>query len=86
MSLPVTLSPGYASIYGAPSTQGLSVPYQSPYQFGTIDQLPSTEPEAYGIGQSVMYNINDTVQVIYSGITYYLIPQNKILLTENPPM
>lgn len=86
MSLPVQLSPGYVSIYGGQSIQGLQLPYNSPYQFGTINQMGSSLPLGYDVGKSVMYNGNDTEQVIYEGITYYILPENKIILTENDLM
>lgn len=84
MSLPVKLSPGIVSIYGTPSTQGIDLTNSPRLQFGGITQLPYTYG-AYSVGQNALFDIGDAKTVYYNNVTYFLLPEDKIIFTENPP-
>ena len=80
--LPIQLIPNYVSIYGAPSTQGIS--YGTPgYQFGVVDQIYGQNPNLVAVDQSVFFKIDDSVSVQYGGNTYYLVEEQKIVFIEN---
>lgn len=82
MSLPVRLSPGIMSIYGASSINGILT---NVMQFGVIDQLSSDIPGSFTIGDSVMFPISKIQDTItYNNISYFLIGETEVKLTENP--
>ena len=83
--IPAIFPPGFVSIYGSGSTQGFTLQqeYYRDYTFGLINQV-TDEQGAYSLGQSVLFPFKQGVPVIYGGITYYIIDQSKIVLSENP--
>lgn len=85
MSLPVRLSVGLLSIYGGGSTQGmLSLQPNPKFQFGTVNQM-NAQYCSVSVGQSVMYNIEDIIDtVFYVDTPYYIVPENKVISTEDP--
>lgn len=80
MSLPARLYPGYLSIYGAKSVNGI-VP-SGGFQFGRVNQIYDSIPDTVSINQSVMFRSIDSIIVTYSGIQYFILPENKIILIE----
>lgn len=83
MSLPARLYPGYISIYGAGSVNGITRTTDA-YQFGVIEQMWPDSEGTLSIGQSVLYKVADTIQVIYDSTTYYLTKETNIILIESP--
>ena len=83
MSLPVRLPVGIVSIYNASSINGLA-PFDPEFNFGVVDQTYSQVPGIVTNGQTVMYNKENSIQIAYQGITYYLVDEKKITLVENP--
>lgn len=85
MSLPVKLKYGYVSIYGAGSVNEMILPNQSEnttFSFGVIDQR-FEDQSGYSVGDSVLYNRNDAIGILYVDTTFYVIPEEKIILLEN---
>jgi co-chaperonin GroES (HSP10) len=83
-NLPARLAPGWASIYGVNTTQGINSK-DTDLQFGQIIQLANGEEtvDTVSVGQSVMFRLSDTKQVQYGSYYYYLMEQQKIILIEN---
>jgi co-chaperonin GroES (HSP10) len=85
--LPARLAPGWISIYGASSTQGIDPKKPvSKLQFGQVIQLANDESEMPGTvspGQSVMFDEDDAKQVKNGSYYYWLLPETKIILIEN---
>lgn len=89
MSLPVTLYPGYVSIYGIHGTAGVNgiMPPTPNFLFGVISQTWSGMANHARPGQSVMYNTNDvTGTFIYASWPYIILPEDKIILIEGDPL
>lgn len=83
MSLPANLYPGYVSIYGAASINGI-VTRTSGLQFGLINQIYNSYQNSISVGQSVMFKQDgDTIRLNYGGVDYFLIEEKKIILIEN---
>mgnify|MGYP001569181467 CR=1 FL=1 len=85
-SLPVTLTYGMVSVYGAGySGWGIiQIATDSTVRFGTIDQITSA-PAELAIGANVMYNYNDVVApVMYAYNEFNILPWNKIIAIEFP--
>ena len=80
MSLSASLYQGYVSIIGGASITGITT-NNVDIQFGVIDQIFTT-PQGVSVGDSIMFNIKDTINIAYSGTTYFLLPIQKIILVE----
>jgi len=83
MSLPVTISPGYVSLYGAGSFQGIELPGATSLQFGIVNQLPY-QYGSYQLGQNVLFRVTDADILSYQNQQYFIVPQSKIVLIEDP--
>lgn len=86
MAIPATLKPGIVSIYGAgsPSVNGF-VPPDSNFLFGVIDQSWAASPLFFIVGKSVMFKEGDVItRIVYSNWPYTLVPEDKIILREEP--
>ncbi|HEY8659882.1 MAG TPA: hypothetical protein VIM07_04405 [Chitinophagaceae bacterium] len=81
-SLPVILGSGIVSIYGAPSVNGI-LTNDVNLQFGIINQFPNSGAGTFSINQSVMFRLSDAEVITYGSIPYFLLPEDKIILTEN---
>lgn len=81
MSLPVRLSPGQLSIYGATSVNGI---LGDGMQFGTIDQLSNNVPGEYSLGQSVMFPVYKSITLNYQNVPYFIVEEKDVLGVENP--
>lgn len=82
-TLPLTLKPNYVSIYGHGSYQGFEL--QNPLlQFGSVNQIYDTLPNLVAIGDSVMFRLDDSIPFNYNGIQYYILPETKVILVEDP--
>jgi hypothetical protein len=77
--LPVRLSPGYVSIYGAASIYGLSG--NSNIKFGRVYQS-SPSPLMDITGKSVMFMEEDSIPISNSGTILTLLPDDKIIFIE----
>jgi hypothetical protein len=82
MSIPVTICAGYMSIYSSGSISGLQRP-DNRYQFGIVDKLSGSEGP-FLIGQSVLFPVASTIQIIYNNTTYYIAKEVDIVLIEEP--
>lgn len=82
MSLPVKLSSGILSIYGTGSTQGIDLTQSPQLQFGVVNQLPY-DYGMFSLGQNVLFNPSDSNRVLYQDVQYFLVPEVKIILTED---
>jgi len=80
--LPARLFPNYAALYGTASTQGITF-VGNDLQFGLVVQTFSETPYLVSEGQSVLFRISESTQVQYSGYTYFLVEEPKIILVEN---
>lgn len=83
--LPVYLNPGYVSIYGSGSLNSIFSPERNTEIFFGIIEQTSNSSLGVNIGDSVMYDVNDAIQLYYNDNTFYILPETKILLTEIPP-
>ena len=84
MALPVKLGPGMLSIYGDGSINGIMVVKDSAnVVFGVINDAYYIQG-GYTVGQSVLYNRNDSVEIMYDNTSFYIVPSDKIVLVENP--
>lgn len=81
MSVPIILTPGYSLIYGAASTQGISVGNKA-LTFGTINQTGAGQPN-YSIGQSVLFPYKEATTLTYQNQAYFLIDEAKIIFSED---
>lgn len=80
--IPGRLYPGFISIYGAPSINGIAA--SKGLQFGVITQIYSDTPNTVSVDQSVMFKYDDdTIRVTYDGVQYFIIDEAKIVLIEN---
>jgi len=84
--LPVYLNPGYVSIYGSGSLNSIFSPNKNTEIFFGIIEQTSNSPLGVNTGDSVMYNVNDAIELIYGDNIFYILPQTKILLIEIPPV
>lgn len=82
MSLPVILPANTVSIYGYGSLQSITAGNR--FQFGIIDQM-YFGAQVDLTGQSVMFNLDNSIRVNYSNSVYFLIPEQDIIFTENIP-
>lgn len=78
------LAPGILSIYGTASIYGFSGLSQG-ITFGVINSMSSNNSGAYSVGQNVLIPYENANSVNYSGRTYWLIDESKIILVEQPP-
>lgn len=79
-TLPATLSPGIVSIYGMGVSLG-GLRSNKNVQFGIVNQSYSN-PVVSLVGQSVMFNPTYADKVVYVSETYFLVPEDKIILIE----
>ena len=83
MNLPLKLGIGMVAIYGDGSVQGIfSLDQNVDMRFGIVAQMYNQ----YGpisVGQSVMYNKNDSEAIYYVDTPYNIIPEDKIKFTED---
>lgn len=80
--IPARLFPNYAALYGAASTQDISF-IGNDLQFGTVVQTAGELPYLVSEGQSVLFRISESTQIVHSGYTYFLVEEPKIILVED---
>jgi len=88
MPLPATLNAGYISIYGigTNSVNGITPPTDN-FLFGLVDQSWSLSPTIAQVGQTVMFDKSIVLGTfVYAGQGYTIIPEDKIILVESPPL
>lgn len=82
MSLPVKIQPGYLSLYGVDSFQGIQLP-GSGLQFGLVNQLPYNYG-SYTLGQNVLFRVKEADILVYNNQQYFIVPESQIVLIEDP--
>lgn len=78
-SVPVNLPDGFALINGGQSTRDISVSGEN--YFGTISQTWGEFPD-YIVGTSVLFPKSAIINLTYNGITYFLIDESDVILSE----
>lgn len=88
MGIPIRLSPGQLSIYGAGSSVSQNnIIAPTGFSFGVIDKIWDNGINGNQVGDSIMFQEQDVLtRLVYSNWIYTIIPQNKIGLTEEPPV
>lgn len=83
MALPVDLTAGWASIILSQSLNGIAAVNASVLKFGVISGvIPTVRPELE-VGQSVIFKAPDeSMSVIYSNDTYFLVEEKDIIFIE----
>lgn len=83
MALPVDLTSGWASIILSQSLNGIASVNASVLKFGVISGvIPTVRPELE-VGQTVIFKATDeSMSVIYSDDTYFLVEEKDIIFIE----
>lgn len=81
--LPIRLAPGIVSLYSSKSIQGFEFVNNTMVAFGVINQMADTEQSQYSVGQNVLIPYKEADEIIYGNQTYWLLPENKIIFTED---
>jgi len=85
MALPMQLPVGTVSIYNAgASINEIFSPNENEFiRFGVVNQTYN-QFGAANIGQSVMFDLRDSIPLDYLNQNYWVVPENKISGIENP--
>lgn len=85
MSLPVRLAEGMISIYGVNQSNN-SLKVNKTYRFGKVSKTWDNRSTVAAVGQSVLFKLDDSVPVNYSGTDYWIVEEDKIILIEDAPL
>lgn len=86
MSLAAYLNPGLLVLYGIGTAAGATgiIPPSEEFKFGIVDNVGTNPSGAVSAGQSVMFRDKDIVAILsFNNWQYTLLPEDKIILTEN---
>ncbi len=83
--LPVLLRPTLVAVSIGNSQQGVIVfDSTNNYIFGQVEQLPDYIPSDFTVGDIVLFDLEDSINIFYQNKYYYIISQSDIYLIENP--
>lgn len=83
MSLPIIMKKGFVSIYdvGRIGVANLNAPPN--YSWGILNQTWYNDAYPPFTGASVMFDVDNAINVVYNNLRYSIVKEDKIIFIEN---